>query len=179
MKGFVGAAVLALSGVAVASPATAEVGTRQGGFTVSNTAEIAAPPERVWAALGRPGAWWSDSHTWSGSASNMTLEARAGGCFCERLADGGSVMHGQVLLAQPNRTLRLAAALGPLQELGASGALTWMITAEGSGSRVVFTYSVGGLPDGLAGQLAPAVDGVLRQQLERMERYVETGRAGA
>ena len=41
--------------------------------------------------------WWDPSHTWSGSAKNLTFEPKAGGCFCEKLADGGSVQHGRVI----------------------------------------------------------------------------------
>lgn len=166
-------APLALS----AGGAAAEVTARDGGVASTNTVEIAAPPERVWAALGRPAAWWNPSPTWSGSADNLSMEVRAGGCFCERLANGGSVLHGTVLLVRPNETLRLLAALGPMQEVGATGALTWTLTPSGGGTRVVFSYTVAGVPNGA--QLAPVVDRVLVEQLQRLERYVETGRAGA
>ncbi len=56
-----------------------------------------------------------------GSAANLSLEARAGGCWCERLADGGSVEHLRVLLVSPGRMLRMRGALGPFQGLAVDG----------------------------------------------------------
>lgn len=162
-----------------ASSTFAETTPREGGFTVSNSVEVAAPPAQVWAALEQPGRWWDSNHSWSGDAANMTLEARAGGCFCEALAEGGSAMHGTVIFAQPNRTLRMAALLGTLMSLGGSAVLTWSIAPMGEGSRVTFEYVAGGLPGETGQALALPVDGVIRQQLERLERYVETGRPAA
>jgi len=51
-----------------------------------------------------------------------------------------------VALAWPDHgTLRLEAVLGPLQDEGAAGALTFVIKPKGSGVEVVQTYNVGGL----------------------------------
>lgn len=173
-------AIAAVCGLMVAATAArAEVRPREGGVDVTTTVEIAAPPERVWAELARPADWWNPQHSWSGSAANLSLEPRAGGCFCERLAEGGSAQHGQVIFAQPNRVLRIYGSLGPLQELGVAGALTWKIEPAGQGSRVTLSYVFGGLPPALAAQLAPVVDGVVAEQLRRMERRIETGRAEA
>ncbi len=41
------------------------------------------------------------------------------------------------------------------------------------------TYSVGGFIDGGFDKMAPAVDGVLGEQLERLKRFVETGKPAA
>ena len=38
------------------------------------------------------GRWWNPEHSYSGVAANFSIDARAGGCFCERLKDG-SVAH--------------------------------------------------------------------------------------
>ncbi len=169
------AAVAGASVLLFAAPTLAEPTHRPGGFTTSNTVEVAAPPARVWAALLEPGRWWNGQHSWSGSAANLSLEPRAGGCFCERLADGGSAMHGQVSMAQPNRMLRLNAWLGPLMATGVTGAMTWSLEPAGAGSRVTLTYAVGGLPDDQARAMMAPVDGVQRDWLERLDRYVETG----
>lgn len=167
---------IAIAAVLAAPAARADVEKTHGaGFKVRNAVEISAPPERVYAALAAIGRWWAPSHTHSGKSSNLTLVPEAGGCFCERLEDGGSVRHLTVVMAQTNRTLRLEGALGPLQAEGVSGALTFALEPRAKGTALVQTYAVGGMdPAGVETWSAP-VDAVLRQQVERLKRYVETG----
>ncbi|MBV8120544.1 MAG: hypothetical protein JO081_11490, partial [Alphaproteobacteria bacterium] len=97
------------------------------GFEVVDTTMIQAPAERVYAALGEIGRWWSSAHTYSHDASNLSIDLRAGGCFCERLNDGGLVQHMSVVYAAPGHGLRLRGALGPLQMEGVDGALSWTL----------------------------------------------------
>src|SRR5437764_15001149 len=105
--------------LAVAGPASAEVkSVTANGFEVATTGTIAAPSDRVYAALGEVGHWWDPSHTFSRDAANLSIELRAGGCFCERLKDGGSVQHLQVVYAAPGQGLRLRGALGPFADRG-------------------------------------------------------------
>src|ERR1044071_7404786 len=113
--------LLALS--LAAAPATAEVTTSEQGFIVRNSATIAAPPAAVWAALVQPSRYWNPAHSYSGNGANLTIEPRAGGCFCEALPDGGSVEHLRVTMVQPNQLLRLSGALGPLGTEGLAGGL--------------------------------------------------------
>lgn len=172
-------AVLMLAALA-AAPLHAEVlDAAAGGFTARNAVTIAARPEAVWAVLVEPARWWNPAHSWSGDAASFSLEARAGGCFCERLKNGGSVEHQRVLRADPGSLLRLSGGLGPLQEHALAAVLTWELKADGSGTRLSQTYAVAGLvPGGLSGWALP-VDGVVREQLERLARVVETGRPDA
>jgi len=68
--------------LAVAGPAAAEVkSVTPTGFEVVSIATISAPADRVYAALGEVGRWWSPSHTFSRDAGNLSMELRAGGCF--------------------------------------------------------------------------------------------------
>jgi uncharacterized protein YndB with AHSA1/START domain len=123
------------------------------------------------------GEWWSPQHTYSGNSHNMSIEATAGGCFCERLPSGGGVQHMTVEYIEPGKLLRLAGALGPLQESGASGAMTWKFTEQSNRTSLEVTYAVSGYqPQGFQ-QLAPAVDGVMAEQLQRLKAFVETGHA--
>jgi hypothetical protein len=69
---------------------------------------------------------------------------RAGGCFCERLKDGGSVQHLQVVYAAPGKGLRLRGALGPLQMEGVDGTLAWTLKPAEGGTSVTQSYAVGG-----------------------------------
>jgi hypothetical protein len=145
------------------------------GFEVSEAAHIAAAPDKVYAALVTPSRWWDPVHTFSRDASNLSLEPRAGGCWCERLPDGGSVEHMVVVWADPGKALRLHGTLGPLQGLGAAGALTFTIKPAEVGSDIEMRYTVGGYTkDGLGG-LATPVDSVLGDQLNRLKSFVETG----
>ena len=146
-----------------------------GGFSVTETVHIAAPPDKVYPALIQPAQWWSSQHTFSHDAANLSLDAKAGGCWCEKLPDGGSVQHMTVLFVRPGGALRLRGALGPLQGLGVGGALTIELKAAAGGTDLTATYNVGGyLKDGLA-SWAPPVDGVLSEQFARLKLLVENG----
>jgi uncharacterized protein YndB with AHSA1/START domain len=152
------------------------VGAGANGFEVKETAHIAAPPDKVYAALITPSRWWSSDHTFSQDAANLKLDAHAGGCWCEALPDGGSVEHMQVVFASPGKALRLRGALGPFQAMGAEGAMAWTFTPGASGGTdVVATLSFGGYtPEGLD-KHAAAVDGVFGDQVQRLKRLIETG----
>jgi uncharacterized protein YndB with AHSA1/START domain len=140
-------------------------------FESENKAVVAADPAATYAALGRIGEWWNKGHTYSGDASNLSLDLKAGGCFCERVpADGGTVDHMRVLQARPGSTLRLQGGLGPLQGEAVTGTLTWSLKPVSGGTEVTQTYIVSGHIRGGAEQLAPAVDRVLSEQLAGLKR---------
>jgi uncharacterized protein YndB with AHSA1/START domain len=137
--------VLLILVLAVAGPAAAEVkSATPTGFEVVSIATISAPADRVYAALGEVGRWWSPSHTFSRDAGNLSMELRAGGCFCERLKDHGSVQHLQVVYAAPGQGLRLRGALGPLQTEGVDGTLSWTLKPGEGGIIVTSSYVLGG-----------------------------------
>jgi len=143
------------------------------GFEVVDTATIQAPPERVYAALGEIARWWSSAHTFSRDAANLSLDLKAGGCFCERLKAGGSVEHLLVVYASPGEGLRLRGALGPLQMEGVDGTLAWALKPIEGGTNVTQSHVVGGYIRGGMDQWAPRVDGVLHEQLDRLKGFVE------
>lgn len=132
-----------------------------------------AAPDRVYASITGPARWWDSSHTYSGNASNLSLDARAGGCWCEQLADGGSVQHMTVLTAMPGRMLRLSGGLGPLQSGAVNAVMTWTIKHDGSGSEVGMSYLVDGYFPGGLDQVRNDVDAVLGHQVERLRAYVD------
>jgi uncharacterized protein YndB with AHSA1/START domain len=161
-------------GLAAAGPAPAEVkSVMPNGFEVATAATIAAPADRVYAALGEIGRWWSPSHTFSRDAANLSIELRAGGCFCEALKNGGSVQHLQVVYAAPSEGLRLRGALGPLQTEGVDGTLSWTLKPVEGGTSVTQTYVVGGYVGSGMEQWAPRVDRVLDEQLQRLKSFAE------
>ena len=161
--------VVPLRGEVIESAAT--------GFLVRNTAAINAPPATVYGALtDSVGGWWDPAHTFSHDARNLSIDAKPGGCFCERLPDGGGVQHMSVVYASPGKLLRLTGAIGPLQEAALAGTMTWNLLQAGGGTTVELTYAVGGFRAGGFRDMSTVVDGVLRGQLARLKAFVETGR---
>jgi uncharacterized protein YndB with AHSA1/START domain len=171
--------LIAATALAVtATTAHAEVVDAQAnGFQVKRTAVLNAPADKVYAALAQPSQWWNKDHTWSGSSANLSLAPMAGGCFCEKLPNGGSVMHMTVVFAQPGQGLRLFGALGPLQMSGAAGHLGWTLSETDGKTTLTQTYDVGGYMKGGLDKIAPGVDQVLSEQFDRLKAYVETGKA--
>jgi uncharacterized protein YndB with AHSA1/START domain len=132
-------------------------------------AEVAMTKEALWSRLIRPELWWSADHTYSHSAANLSLKPVAGGCWCESWK-GGTVEHGRVIAVLPNQLLRLDTALGPLQELGVKGALTFQIIDAKTPGRILvtMTYRVVGSSASRLDAMAVAVDGVLGEQLDHL-----------
>jgi uncharacterized protein YndB with AHSA1/START domain len=167
--------LLLTAALLTAGSANAElVAVEPEGFVSEHELKLDAPPDEAYRALTDDvHAWWDPAHSYSGDAANFSIQATAGGCFCERLADGGSVMHMQVVQAIPGKLLRLFGGLGPLQGLGASGAMDFAFEPSGTGTLLKYRYSVHGFfPAGLD-TLAPAVDRVQLGQLERLKAYLE------
>jgi len=153
------------------------------GFAVKHVVTIQAAPENVYAALiGKVGSWWNPDHTYSHDSRNLSIDARPGGCFCEKLGNGGGVEHMRVVFVSPGQVLRMAGALGPLQGSGLAGSMTWKrsaATGAAGATSLELSYSIGGYMQGGFEKIAPAVDGVLGDQLGRLKAYVETGKPAA
>lgn len=171
MKRFVVACLLSL---VAAGPAAADVvDSSPNGFTLKGTASVAVPPDTAFRALVDVAAWWDKDHTYSGDAKNLSIAPQPGGCFCEKLpTGGGGVEHGRVVNVLPGSLLRLQSALGPLQQLGVTGSLSWEITTSASGSTITMTYAVGGYAQTLE-KLAPLVDQVLMRQLSLLKAHLD------
>jgi hypothetical protein len=73
------------------------------------------------------------------------------------------------------RTLRVLGALGPLQELGATGVLTFTVAPAASGAKITMIYRVAGDSGLDLAPLAPLVDGVMMEQFGRLSRYSASG----
>ena len=55
----------------------------------------------------------------------------------------------------------------------------WKLTGDGDHTRLQLSYSVGGFIDGGFEKIAPAVESVLRVQLDRLKQFAETGKPTA
>lgn len=176
----VATALLLTSGAASAEV----VESHGGGFATRQVAEVDTSVRETWDALVQPSRWWS--HTWSGDKANLTLDPRAGGCFCESLPpiDGafaaGSVEHMHVLTVVPGRVLRMSGALGPLQAEGLVGTLTVTLEPNGEGTRITWDYLVHGEARFPVAEFGPTVDRVQAEFLGELVKIlqVQAGRGG-
>ena len=153
-----------------ASPAMAEVkSSNTNGFEVEHKAVVAASSAEIYAELGRLGSWWDPAHSYSGKSENIQIELKAGGCWCERLDNGGSVEHMRIVYADPSVGVRAVGGLGPLQSAAVTGTMSWTFKPVGSGTELTQTYIAAGyVPGGIATMAAP-VDQVLGQQFDRLK----------
>ena len=146
------------------------------GFAVKHEVAVKAAPGPVYDTLtAKVGSWWNPEHTFSHDARNLAIAAIPGGCFCERLPDGGGVQHMTVVYAGPGKALRMTGALGPLQGLGLAGSMTWDLAKSEAGTKLVVTYGIGGYMAGGFEKIAPIVDGVVGEQVGRLKSFLETG----
>ncbi len=165
---------------AISSPAFAEVKSASDtGFNSVHIATVDATPEDIWKRLLTPKDYWNKAHSWSGSSAGFYIDAQANGCFCELFQEAdvngnlktvGSVEHMRVIFAQPGKVLRMQGALGPLQSEAVTGTLTVAMepAKDNAGTRVSFSYVVGGYMRYKVSEIAPAVDKVLDEQFKSM-----------
>jgi len=160
-----------------AAPASAEVvSASANGFEVRETVPLVVPPDAAFKAFGQLPAWWDSEHTYSGDSTNIRLDLIPGGCFCERIPKtGGGVEHMHVAFVDPGKRVVMPGALGPLLYEATTGVMDVQIKTIAGGSQLVLDYKVAGFANGGADKLAPAVDGVLAEQLKRFRTYA-TGR---
>ncbi len=147
------------------------------GFSLQEHVTIAASPDKIYAELIQPAHWWSSSHTFSGDAKNMTFDAHAGGCWCETLKDGGSVLHMTVVNVVPGKLLRMRGALGPFQSTGMDGAMNIVLTPKERAPRSRSSTISAAMSWGGYTALPGSADGVLGLQIYRLKQLIETGSA--
>ncbi len=158
----------------LSSPAAGEVlDAAPGGFTVQHERLIAADRASAWSAALSVGDWWSDDHTVAGDAGRMRIDPRPLGCFCEYLGGDDGVVHLTVTSVSSEVMLRMTGGLGPLGLMGVNGNMTWEFFDDVAGTRVRFTYAVGGYYDKGLDSVAVPVDTVIGDALERLKEYIE------
>jgi uncharacterized protein YndB with AHSA1/START domain len=166
----------ALALAAAAWPARADVlDSAAGGFTVKIAVTIHAAPHEVYTHLLHVADWWDSAHTFSGDAHNLTLDASPTGCLCEKFPKGGGAHRMEVVLVDPDKAIVLRGGLGPLLRMGASGSMTFALTATPDGAKVEVTFAASGYSPAGMNTLAAPVDGVLTEQVNRLKNFVEQG----
>ena len=164
----------------LSSPAVSDVtNSAPGGFTVEHEVVVATDRAGAWnAAIAEVDQWWSDDHTITGDASRLSIDPRALGCFCEDLDEGDAVVHLVVTFINRDVILRLSGGLGPLGLMGVAGNMTWeFFDTESGGTRIKWTYAVGGYRPGGLDAVALPVDYVIGDALARLAAHIETGDA--
>ena len=163
--------------VVFAAPAAAEVvSANPNGFHVRQSVQLVIPPDLAYATFGRVGSWWNKGHTYSGKAENLSMALSGGGCFCERLPNGGGVEHLRVAFVDPGKRLILTGSLGPLLYDATAGSMDVQFEKIAGGTRVTMDYRVAGFANGGAEKMAPLVDGVLGDQFKRYREFARTQR---
>ena len=156
----------------VASPASAEVvSSSANGFHVRETVQIVVPTDRAYAAFARLPDWWNKEHTYSGDSANLNLALMPGGCFCEKLKDGGGVEHMRIAFIDPGKRVVLTGSLGPVLYEATSGVMDVQFERIAGGAKVTMDYKAAGFAEGGAEKLAPLVDSVLAEQMNRYRKF--------
>jgi uncharacterized protein YndB with AHSA1/START domain len=142
------------------------------GFELSYSHVVPGAPDEVMKGFAKVDSWWDADHTYSGNAGNLSLDLKAGGCFCERLQNGGGVEHMRVAHVDPGKRLVLTGGLGPLLHQATAAVMDVQFAPAGDGTRVTVNYKAAGFANGGAAAMAPLVDKVLANQLMRLTVYV-------
>lgn len=176
MRSTILTAIVAIAlAMTVAPPVQAEVkDSAPDGFTIENSRTVPVDPLTAWNALVNDvGLWWPKDHTWWGDAGKLSIQARAGGCFCE-INGERQAWHMTVVFIDPERTLRMTGGLGPLQGMGLDGALEWRFEKVDAGTKITLWYRAGGYtPDDLQ-KFVPVVDKVQGIQLDGLADYLRS-----
>lgn len=143
-------------------------------YVLKHTSTSMMPPNLVWQRLIKPNEWWHPDHTYSGSSDNLSLDLQAGGLWREDW-DSGSVLHGQILMFQKEKTLVINAPFGPLQGMGVN--VIWTISLSSNieenkigGTQITFSEIANGNDTSKLNEVAPSVDFVKQQAIERLSK---------
>jgi hypothetical protein len=146
------------------------------GFVITHDANVAVDPKDAFDAFVKIGSWWNDDHSFSGAAKNISIEPKAGGCWCEALPNGGSVRHMTVVHANPGVLLVFNGGLGPLQFMGVAGSMKVSFKAQDKGTQISVVYAVGGYDPDSFKDISKGVDAVLGEQIKRYRNFASTGK---
>jgi hypothetical protein len=159
-----------------ATPASAAViSADPHGLEVQEVVSLVIPQPKAYAAFGQVGQWWSKDHSYSGDAARMSLQLRAGGCFCESLEDGGGIEHMRVTYVKPGDQIVLTGSLGPLLYEATAGVMDVRFERIAGGARVTMNYRAAGFARGNGVEMAAQVDQVLAEQMKRFRIFAAGG----
>ena len=154
-------------------PAGAEVlSSSSNGFVIQLETTVNAKPSRAYHQFLNVAQWWDAAHTYYGKSQNLSIDAVAGGCFCEVSGDK-QVLHMTITYVDPGKEIRMTGGLGPLQMLGVQGGMSWKFELmENNTTKITHRYQVGGYMDGGLDKLASIVNQVQAGQLEQLRKIL-------
>lgn len=142
-------------------------------FIVSIKTTLTTPRDQAYQQFLQIGDWWQDSHTWFGDASTMTIEPKAGGCFCERNGNK-QALHMTIAQVNPEVSIQMIGGLGPLQSLAVNGHMLWKFeSTEDGNTKLTLTYRVTGFVNQNTEDWSKAVNAVLQQQVDNLRTKFE------
>ena len=159
-----------------AGPVSAEVKQRAAdGFLLEFEREVEVAPGEAYDRMVRDfGSWWNPEHSYGGVAENLSLHLEQR-CLLETLPEGGFVRHLEIVAHMPGQMMVLRGGLGPLQPMGVNGALVIQFRPGDNGrSLISVRYAVHGPTYQNLQELAAPVDGVLAEQLDRLQKLLNT-----
>jgi len=138
------------------------------GFQINIKRTVNVNSKQAYAQFLKIGEWWNADHTYFGQSKNLSIQAKAGGCFCEK-SNGREVLHMTVSFVDPGNEIRMVGGLGPLQMMGINGGMSWkFIAINENQTDIIHHYQVSGYSkDGLE-FLAPIVDKVQSLQVDSL-----------
>ncbi len=138
------------------------------GFLIQIESDVAVNASTTYNQFIKVGDWWNAEHTYFGKSENLSLQATAGGCFCE-IEGNNQVLHMTVSYVDPGKEIRMIGGLGPLQMMGVYGGMSWKFVSTGKNkTRIIHRYQVSGYTDGGLDKLADIVDKVQTIQVESL-----------
>lgn len=157
---------------ALAAPAQAQIVARSSdGFALQYAEGVQVATMDLPGSLAAIARWWSDDHTYSGEAANLSLVVEPGGCWCEALPDGEIFRHARVISVKDDEVV-LDAPLGPLNGQATKATLTVVLTMTERGPLPLWTFEVEG-PG--TGAFAEGVDAVMSEAYASWVAYLASG----
>lgn len=166
---------IAVAALLLGAPATAEVvHSDNHGFEVSESVIVHATADQALTAFTQVANWWIADHTYSGNTANLSLDARPGGCLCERFPGGGGIEHLHVTYYEPGKYLIMTGALGPLLHEAVNGVMNVHVDPDPAGTRLTIDYRTSGFANGGGEKFAAMVDHMLGDSIQHYQKYADS-----
>lgn len=143
---------------------------------IEHSAQIAAPPARVWRAFTEEiGSWWREGFYALPNAKGIRLEPVVGGRMYEHADDGSAVVWFSVIAVQPGRSIDLAGHISVAFGGPTVAMLRFDVTADGESTVVKVAESrIGAVDDQAAASAKKGwtalLDGGLKPHCESAPR---------